>query len=52
MVGSQLLQMLGGVIAQLPPDPQPVPPPGAERITEVLGYLRWGAGAAIVAGPA
>ena len=32
------------------PDPAPVAPPGAEQITEVIGYLRWGAGAAIIAG--
>lgn len=31
------------------PDPGPVAPPGAEQITEVISYLRWGAGGAIVA---
>lgn len=50
MLGSQLLQALGGLIAQLPPQPAPIPPPGSDRIIDVLGYLRWGAGAAIVAG--
>lgn len=36
----------GGVL----PNPAPVAPPGAEKITTLIGYLRWGAGAAIVAG--
>jgi hypothetical protein len=49
MVGSQVLRAVGGLIAQLPPLPPPEAPPGSERILDVVSYLRWGAGAAILA---
>ncbi|MFR9802602.1 hypothetical protein ACL02T_09905 [Pseudonocardia sp. RS010] len=38
------------LLAQELPNPNPTAPPGAENITNVLGYIKWGAGAAIVAG--
>lgn len=32
------------------PNPAPVAPPGAEKITLVVGYIKWGAGLALMAG--
>jgi hypothetical protein len=39
-----------GVPAQGLPNPAPVAPPGAEKITQVVGYIKWGAGLALLAG--
>ncbi|HTK63020.1 MAG TPA: hypothetical protein VL595_11610 [Pseudonocardia sp.] len=36
--------------AQSLPNPAPVAPPGAEKITQVVGYIKWGAGLALLAG--
>jgi hypothetical protein len=38
------------VPAQGLPNPAPVAPPGAEKITQVVGYIKWGAGLALLAG--
>jgi hypothetical protein len=38
------------VPAQSIPNPPPVAPPGAEKITQVVGYIKWGAGLALLAG--
>jgi hypothetical protein len=46
----QVLDLAGAVVAQLPDNPNPQAPPGAEKVTMILGYVKWGAGAAIVAG--
>jgi hypothetical protein len=32
------------------PNPAPVPPPGAEKILELVGNLKWGAGVALLVG--
>lgn len=32
------------------PNPPPVAPPGAEKITQVVGFIKWGAGLALMAG--
>ncbi|GJF01680.1 hypothetical protein [Pseudonocardia sp. D17] len=32
------------------PNPGATAPPGADKITQVIGYVKWGAGAAIVLG--
>lgn len=42
--------LLATVLAQFPPNPAPQPPPGADRITSVLGYVKWGAGIALLIG--
>jgi hypothetical protein len=39
-----------GVPAQGLPNPAPVAPPGAEKITQVVGYIKWAAGLALLAG--
>ncbi|MCF7547274.1 hypothetical protein [Pseudonocardia sp. WMMC193] len=39
-----------GAVLALPGNPNPQAPPGAQNIENVLGYIKWGAGAAIVAG--
>jgi hypothetical protein len=39
-----------GVPAQSLPNPAPIAPPGAEKITQVVGYIKWGAGLALLAG--
>lgn len=45
-----LVSATESVLAQLPGNPNPQAPPGAQNIENVLGYIKWGAGAAIVAG--
>jgi hypothetical protein len=37
------------VLAQIP-NPPPAQPPGAEKIVEILGNIKWGAGVALIAG--
>ena len=32
------------------PNPAPVAPPGAEKLTQVVGYIKWAAGLALLAG--
>ena len=32
------------------PNPPPTPPPGAEKILELVGNLKWGAGVALLVG--
>lgn len=59
MFAVKVMQWIDGLAEPVPPDgdggagvlpdPRPVAPPGADQITEVISYLRWGAGAAIVA---
>jgi hypothetical protein len=39
-----------GVPAQGLPNPTPIAPPGAEKITQVVGYIKWAAGLALLAG--
>lgn len=48
MLTHTLAQLAGTVFSQLPPNPAPVAPPGAEKITEILGYVKWGAGIALI----
>lgn len=48
-VPAELLHAPESVLA-LPGNPPPQAPPGAQNIENVLGYIKWGAGAAIVAG--
>ncbi|MCA1196171.1 hypothetical protein [Saccharopolyspora sp. 6V] len=37
------------VLSQLP-NPAPAPPPGADKITEVAGYFKWGSQIALLVG--
>ncbi len=48
MLTHTLAQLAGTVVTQLPPNPAPIAPPGAEKITEILGYVKWGAGIALI----
>lgn len=50
MLTLSLFDALGPMLAQLPPDPGPVAPPGADKITDVVSYVKWGAGLALLAG--
>lgn len=46
----ELVHTAGTLLTGLPNNPNPQAPPGAQNIENVLGYLKWAAGAAIVAG--
>jgi hypothetical protein len=48
---TELGHHLGPVLADTLPNPPPVPPPGnaATVISRVVGYIKWGAGIALVA---
>lgn len=48
MIG-QLCAVLAVVDSGIP-NPAPVPPPGAEKILELVGNLKWGAGVALLVG--
>lgn len=51
MLAHTLLETAGQVLAAAPlPNPNPIPPPGAQQITNVLGYVKWGAGIALLLG--
>jgi hypothetical protein len=41
-----------GMLSQLPPNPAPQPPPGGagEKITQVVGMVKWAAGIALLVG--
>jgi hypothetical protein len=39
----------GRLLAQIP-NPPPSPPPGSEKIVELVGNVRWGAGVALIIG--
>lgn len=47
-----LADQLPVFLAQFPPNPAPAPPPGgaADKITQVVGMIKWGAGLALIAG--
>ncbi|WP_298795798.1 hypothetical protein [uncultured Pseudonocardia sp.] len=49
MLAHTLIETAGQVLAALP-NPNPIPPPGAQQITNVLGYVKWGAGIALLLG--
>lgn len=49
MITHTLLEALGPALAQIP-NPGPIAPPGADKITNVVGYVKWAAGLALVAG--
>ena len=38
MLAHTLLEIAGQAL----PNPNPIPPPGAQQITNVLGYVKWG----------
>lgn len=44
------VHMLASWLAALPPDPNPVAPPGSAAISGILGNLKWLAGGALIAG--
>ena len=46
MLAHTLLEIAGQAL----PNPNPIPPPGAQQITNVLGYVKWGAGIALMLG--
>ena len=50
MLAAQIIETAAGVVAGLPDLPGAEAPPGAELITQVIGYVRWIAGAAIIVG--
>ena len=45
-----LAHTLFEIAGQALPNPNPIPPPGAQQITNVLGYVKWGAGIALMLG--
>lgn len=47
---STVLAQLPDLVPQLPGNPTPTAPPGSDKITTVLGYVKWLAGAALVLG--
>lgn len=50
MMPHYLLDLMGTVLTQFPVDPQPHPPPGSEKIMEVVRNVRWGAGVGLLVG--
>lgn len=50
MLAAQITETAAGVVAGLPDLPGAEAPPGSELITQVIGYVRWLAGAAIIVG--
>lgn len=47
---TELSQQISAVLAQGIPNPGPAVPPGADKIMKIVGYLKWGAGLALIAG--
>ena len=47
-----LVDHAAGILTQLPPNPPPQAPPGSagEKITQVVGMIKWGAGIALLIG--
>lgn len=49
MLTHTLAEAAGTLLAQLP-NPGPAAPPGAEKLTQIIGYVKWIAGAALIVG--
>lgn len=47
---TSLVVLLDPGLAGQIPNPSPTAPPGSEKILEIIGYIKWGAGLALVAG--
>lgn len=45
-----MIEYLQAVLAAAIPNPPPVPPPGADKILDVVGNVKWGAGVALLVG--
>lgn len=50
MLAAQVIETAATVVAGLPPLPGAEAPPGSELINQVVGYIRWVAGIAILLG--
>lgn len=50
MLAAQVIETAAAVVAGLPPLPGAEAPPGSELINQVVGYIRWIAGIAILVG--
>jgi hypothetical protein len=50
MLAAHITETAAAVVGGLPPLPEPAAPPGSELITQVVGYIRWIAGIAILIG--
>lgn len=50
MSAAQITEAVSVVLSGLPPLPEAEAPPGSELINQVVGYLRWIAGVAILIG--
>lgn len=50
MLALHITETAVAFVAGLPDLPGAEPPPGSELITQVIGYVRWIAGAAIIVG--
>lgn len=50
MTMQMFVEQVMAVVTQLPPDPQPAPPPGTvgNLANDILGWLKWAAGVAII----
>lgn len=50
MLAAQVIETAAAAVAGLPPLPGAEAPPGSELINQVVGYIRWIAGIAILVG--
>ena len=50
LLAHQSLSAHGVLPTQGIPNPSPVAPPGSEKIVQVVGYIKWAAGLALLAG--